>query len=264
MNEREAGAGALDNFEDAHKKPPPKSPSPSQPASSGSNESSSSSGSSSGSSSSGGTLPPEVFLGFVPALWGAILVPPHRPALDPYQGPSVELPNRGGIPIRHLEASIGGFVAQSEYVFARSFALRLFPGPTAFTAAWDRMYETPPDPGSLARLDLYRFDVSSDLLATWARGVELYPRMGTLLLSGKRSTWAFDGGLELRAYPYRPLTVAVSSMAGVFAHGPVLFDTQVEAGVSYDRFELRGGIRWLYQHHAQSFAGPIGTVVIRL
>lgn len=209
-------------------------------------------------------MPPEIFLGFLPALWGAILTPPHRPALDPYEGPSIPLPNRTGIEVRHFEVAVAGFVAESDSIFARTLSLRLFPGPMAITASWDRMYETPPDSRSLARLDLVHLDLSSDLLATWARGVELYPRMGALLLAGKGSTWAFDGGLEARVYPYRPFTVAASSLAGIFAHGPVLFDTQIEAGVSYDRFELRAGIRWLYQHRAQSFAGPTGTLVVRL
>lgn len=225
-------------------------------------------------------MPPEVMVVFVPALWGAVFTPAHRPTLDPYDGLWVAAPKRApddpyDAPprlhapyaregrLRHAEVSVGGFVARDEHVFSRTLGLRLFLGKVVVSGAWDRMYETPPEPGSLARLDFYRFHLSSNLLGGVARHVELYPHMGAALMKGKRATWAFDAGLEARVYPWRPLAIHASSIASVFKHGPALFDTRVEAGVAFERFELRGGVRWSWQHRAQGFAGPVATFVAR-
>jgi len=166
--------------------------------------------------------------------------------------------------LRHLEATIGGFIAPSEHVFSRTFGLRLFLGKMVVSGSWDRMYENPPEPEALSRLDFYRVHFSSNLLGGWVRSVELYPQMGVALMNGTRSTGAFDGGLEARIYPQRPLALSVSSIASIFSVGPVLFDTRIEAGLVYQRLELRAGLRWLYQYQAQGFIGPIASMVVRL
>ncbi len=220
-------------------------------------------------------MPPEIAVLFVPALWGAAFTPPHVPTLDPYDGLWIAKPKRRWddarpIPyvresrVRHVEVTVGGFVARDEHVFSRTLGLRAFLGPMVLSTSWDRMYETPPEPGALARLDFWRFHLSSNLLGGVARSVEIYPHMGAALMKGKRATWAFDAGLEARVYPWRPLAISASSIASVFKHGPALFDTRVEAGVAFERFELRAGIRWLWQHRAQGFAGPVATFVTRL
>lgn len=212
-----------------------------------------------------------------PPLWGVTFAPPNRPTLDPYDGGWVALPppthdyGGEGVPrpripesrLRHLEVSMGGFIAPQEAVFSRTMSLRLFLAQFVLSGSWDRMYETPGD-GSLARLDFYRFHLSSNMLGGAAKYVEIYPQMGAALMHGTQSTWAFDAGLEARIYPYRPLALMLSSIASIFGEGPVLFDTRAELGVSFDRFELRGGLRWLYQHQAQGFAGPVASVVVRL
>jgi len=165
--------------------------------------------------------------------------------------------------IRHIELTTSGFVARNAPVFSRTFGLRVFLGQIVASASWDRMYETPGD-GTLARLDLYRFHLTSNLLGGLSRSVEVYPLMGLGIMKGTNLHGAFDAGLEFRIYPVRPLTLSLSSIASVFAEGPVLFDSKLEAGLTYGRVELRGGVRSMYQHRAQGFFGPIASLVVRL
>ena len=218
-----------------------------------------------------------MWLLFCPPLWGVVLAPPNHPTVDPYDMKYGTWASERSVTsdgeedwhhvpdakIRHAEVTVGAFTARDENVFSRTLGLRIFLGKLAVSGSWDRMYETPGD-GSLSRLDFYRFHLSSNALGGSARSVEIYPLMGAAVMHGSESTGAFDAGLEARIYPSYPFTIYASSIASVFARGPVLFDTKVEAGVSIDRFELRAGLRWLYQHQAQGFAGPMASMVIRL
>ncbi len=222
-------------------------------------------------------MPPEVMLVFLPNLWGAAWAPANRPTADPYDGLWLDararpvvgedgLLHEHRLPesrIRHVELTTSGFVAQNADVFSRTFGLRVFLGQVVAAASWDRMYETPND-GTLARLDFYRFHITSNLLGGSSRSVELFPLMGVGVMKGHAAHGAFDGGFDMRVYPMRPLTFAISSIASVFSQGPVLFDTKFEAGLTYDRVELRAGLRWMYQYRAQGFFGPIASLAVRL
>lgn len=217
-----------------------------------------------------------MLLAFFPNLWGAAFAPPNRPTLDPYAGSWIDtrpIRDEDGTShppvvdesrLRHIELTTSGFLARNEAVFAHTMGLRVFLGQVVAIGAWDRLYETPPDAGALARLDLYHLHFTSNLLGGSARTFELLPLMGLGVMHGRETTGAFDLGLDMRLYPARPLTLAMSSVASLFAHGPALFDSRFEAGVSIDRFELRGGLRWLYQYKAQGFVGPVASVVVRL
>ncbi|MBI2394458.1 MAG: hypothetical protein HYV09_33115 [Deltaproteobacteria bacterium] len=284
-----AGAGALGGFEDAHKPSSGSSSSSSSGSSSSSSSSSSccssslsssssSSSSSTSSASSGGgaELTPDVAFAMFPNLWGAAFAPPHRPTSDPYDGlwldarkvrdvedGSMREPRLPEHRVRHIELTTSGFSARNEAVFSRTFGLRVFLGQVVASASWDRMYETPED-GAIARLDFYRFHLTSNVLGGSSRSVELYPLMGAALMKGARATGAFDAGLDLRIYPARPLAIVLSSIASVFAHGPALFDSRAEIGVTYDRVELRAGVRSMVQWRAQGFWGPTASIVVRL
>ncbi len=268
---REVHAGALDKFEQPHKPPPapaPSEPEPEKKKSHGHHGSPTWNSGSSGSSSEGadGTAYGYVLCTLVLPVLGACLAPRQRALVDPYQAPLPSYGPPGPLPevrLRHYETDIGGFVAKNEGVFARSLAVRAFPGPFAIMASWDRLYETP-KPGELARLDLVRFGVSSNTLARLGPQVEFYPWIGALLMQGTVRTWAFDLGGELRVYPISPFSLRASTFASIFRYGPTLFDTKLEVGVSFDRFELHGGLRWLTQANAQGFAGPTAGMTIRL
>ncbi|MBL8717502.1 MAG: hypothetical protein JNL79_16065 [Myxococcales bacterium] len=264
-------AGSLDKFEKPHKAPAPSSDEDSSKKKSSSSSSSYSSTSPSSSSGSGsdGTLAALFWCTVIVPILGACAAPYHRPVVDPYSpdpkpwAPDEPAPRRPELQYRHWEAHVGGFVASNEAVFARTMALRGYAGPMVFSAAWDRMYETPA-PGELARLDLVRFGVSSNPVGDATQRVEIYPWMGALLMRGTENHWAFDLGLELRIYPASPLSIRASSFASIFRYGPVLFDTRLELGVSFDRFELHGGLRWLTQAKEQGFAGPTAGLTVRL
>ncbi len=220
-------------------------------------------------------MPPEFLLVLFPNLWGAILAPPHRPTSDPYDGLWVDgTPTRYedgsvGAPwiderrVRHLELTTSGFVADNTAVFSRTLGARVFLGQVVASASWDRMYETPGD-GTLARLDFWRFHLTSNFLGGSSRALEVYPLLGFAWMQGNRGTGAFDAGLDLRLYPLRPFMFAMSSVASVFRYGPVLFDSRFEAGLTFDRVELRAGLRWMYQHDAQGFLGPMASLTVRL
>jgi hypothetical protein len=212
----------------------------------------------------------------VPNLWGAVFAPPNLAAIDPYDGlwidtrptydPIHNARYAAVVPehrVRHVEFTTSGFVARNEPIFSRTFGLRIFLGQVVAAASWERMYETPND-GSLARLDFYRFHLTSNLLGGFSRSVEIYPLMGLGLMKGTELHGAFDAGLDVRVYPRRPLVIALSSIASIFREGPVLFDSKVEAGVAYGRVELRGGLRSMYQYRAQSFFGPMASLIVRL
>lgn len=210
-------------------------------------------------------------LGIIFALpaYGAILAPHHRPRLDPYDRDFVpertneETPKVSEGRLRHVEASIGGFVSTGEPIFARSVGVRAHPGPIVVGYSWDRLYETP-EPGALARLDLHRALFSSNLLATSARA-ELLPIIGASWLDGRTTTFGLDFGLEARLFPIRPTTLVVSSLLTIPTEGsPAFLDSKVEAGVVFERFEFRAGIRSLYRGRNQSFWGPTATLAVRL
>lgn len=263
---RPAAAGSLEKFEKPHKAPPS-----SQPSSSGSSSSSSSSSSSTSSPGSGdGTLAALFWCTVLLPITGICLNPYHHAVSDPYgpdfpprapgQPPEYRLPEQH---LRHFEVHVGGFVAKNADVFARTFGLRSHFGPLIVGGTWDRLYETP-EPGSLARLDLVRIHATSALTADLTNRLEIYPMAGALLMRGTENTWAFDLGLEARVYPISPLSVRASTFASIFRYGPTLFDTRLELGLSFDRFELHGGLRWLTQAHAQGFAGPTAGLTVRL
>jgi len=204
-----------------------------------------------------------------------VFAPPNRATSNPYDGlwldatPVRYVDGTIGEPVveerrvRHLELTTSGFVANNTHVFSRTFGMRVFFGQVVGAVAWDRMYETPGD-GTLSRLDFWRFHLTSNLLGGSSRSLELYPVMGFALMKGNQLTGAFDAGLDFRLYPVRPFALLMSSVMSVFKYGPTLFDNRFEAGLTFDRVELRAGLRWMYQYRAQGFVGPTASLVVRL
>lgn len=276
---RIAAAGALDRFESAHAPSSPSSSSSREPgrASSSSSAPAAPSLPTSSPSRPGGreikvddaygyVLAPLVFACFAP-FFGVAYAPRHRPRLDPYDrtwepARTEELNATDESRMRHWEVTVSGFTARNEAVFSRTFGVRAFPASWVLAYDWERMFETPGD-GSLARLDRHRWHVTSNPLAKLTRS-ELFPIAGASLMRGNHATWGIDVGLEARIYPVRPFAFAASSVATIFFRGPVLFDSRAEAGLTFDRFEIRAGIRSLWQRGAQGFFGPTATIAIRL
>jgi hypothetical protein len=280
---RDARAGgALGRFEGAHTSSG--SSSSSSSSSSGSSSKSSDSNDdandSNDSSESGGGSGDTSAVGCLAAIATVVLagvcMPPARIAIDPYDGddiyvrPHVDPDTNarfypGGSPIaRNGELSLSGFAATNERVYAHDLQLRGWLGPVMGGAEWDRYYE-PSKTGSADTLDLFRAHVGSNFLGPLVPHLELYPLVGATAMRGAAGViGAFDVGAEARVYPVRPLAIYASSIVSIFAQGPVLVDSRAELGVALGRVELRIGGRSLFQPGAQSFLGPVASVVLRL
>lgn len=210
----------------------------------------------------------------IPVFSGLCLSEPYRVALEPYgaeRAPFVRARRdeetgetsyaSQGPDVRHVELSLGGFAAVDDRVLGPSGSARLFLDPAMIRLDWTRLYE--PGAPSLGSLDLFRAHFGSNLVGAHVPGLEIYPQAGVLILHGREATPAFDTGLEARVLPARPFVIRAESFVSIFERGPVLFDTRLEPGVTFSRFEVRGGLRWLYQPDAPSFIGPSAELAVR-
>ena len=166
--------------------------------------------------------------------------------------------------IRYAEVELSGFMAMDETaLLSHRLQLTVWLGAVHLAANWEHFYERL-DSGAVDHLNFYRFHYGFNLLGPYVDGIEIYPRLGVLLLHGEELTPAFDIGGEIRAYPAKPLAIYGSAIASVFELGPVLLDARAQVGVSLDGFEVRAGPRVLYQGDAaEGFWGPAATVLGR-
>jgi hypothetical protein len=282
-----AEAQALRRFEDAHHEDKPSSNSSS---SSSSNDSSSKSSSSrsSGHSSVGSAIVGEIFSSLFSGTSSSSSSSPssepdigrspsYRPSAVIYGGRSsayirpyrleedTGLWKRTADPVRYAELRVGGFAAAGERVYSHDLALAGWLGLFTAQGAWERLYEPRPELSSVDTLDLFRAHIGPNILGSSVKPVELYLLVGGAGLYGQRGlTPAFDGAIQARVYPVRPLAFYSSVNVSIFGQGPPLLDGRFEMGASVGRFDLRAGVRGLRQDPAQSFFGPVATVSLRM
>ncbi len=223
-----------------------------------------------------------IALCWIPIFTVPCILPAHMPSRNPYgrDGVYIEPPGErvGGLPyaseqagfsktswrrMRYAELELSGFMALDENaLLSHRLQATVWLGGMNFTAGWEHFYERLAS-GGVDHLNFYRFHYGFNLLGPYVEGLELYPRIGALLLHGQELTPALDMGAEARIYPAKPIAIYGSAIASVFERGPVLLDARLQVGVSVGRFEVRAGPRVLYQGAEEGFWGPAATVVSR-
>ncbi|WP_394835983.1 hypothetical protein LVJ94_03635 [Pendulispora rubella] len=169
--------------------------------------------------------------------------------------------------VRVMELTFGTYLPVNEKVYVIDFGARLFVGAFMLEFTWDHFRE----PSNVAgeedtQLNWKRLHIGPNLLGAKSKEVELYGIVGgsVMGLAGLDGLWAFDVGVQARAYPFRPFMFYGSTLVSFFEKGPPLFDLLFQTGVSFGPVDLRVGLRALKQEPEQSFVGPAATLAVRL
>ncbi len=163
------------------------------------------------------------------------------------------------------ELKASGFLALNSEVVAHDFNVNGFLGLFMLGAGYERFYEPNRAARSIDTLDMFRLRLGPNILGASVKILELYVLGGASLMHGFGETIpALDLGIEGRAYPMRPLTFFASGTSSFYKDGPPIVEGRAEGGVSIGRVDLRAGFRAIRQNPAQSFLGPVASVVVRL
>lgn len=181
--------------------------------------------------------------------------------IEPYDPSSSSIYAERSRIVRHAELAFGGFLGADGPVFAHDLHLRGYLGFFTGHAEWARLYE--PSSRALPSLDLLRFQLGGNVLAGQVDRAELHVLVGALILHGAEWTPAFDSRLETRIYPIKPLVITASVDAAFFEKGAPLWQSDLMAGASVSRFDLRGGVRWIYQSSTLSLPGPAIDMAVK-
>jgi hypothetical protein len=201
-----------------------------------------------------------------PTITFACVIPPFRVAVEPYRGDGLYLRSTRGEPpprSRMGDASLSVYRALNEAVLGHQIDINAWTSRVRFHSRWERLYERLERKGTFDALDLFALHVGSNMLGSLVGAMELDVLAGATLMHGEQWTPAFDVGIDLRAYPRRPLALQASIFTSFFQYGPPLLDARLSAGIVGGAVEVRVGARWLYQGQAQGFWGPMAAVGVR-
>jgi len=139
-----------------------------------------------------------------------------------------------------LNTPVSGLSNTDGRVYAHDLTLRRWFNIFVLEIGWEHFYEPRRDIDAVDTLDLFSLSLRRKRPGRIeGRLPRALPLVGALLLNGVGDVIpAFDVGLEVRAYPLRPLTFYHSTTVSVFAHGPLLIDTRLEAGFSFRQIDF--------------------------
>ena len=180
-------------------------------------------------------------------------------AKDPYNGwmYSVNPDNK-----RSAEFRMGGFFAANKAgIWGSDVDVRGWIYPMFVEARWSTLFE------NLERDDINTLHIGRLRLGTnihLGQAGEFATSIGATMLVGSGVTPGFNAAANLRIYPYQPFAFAAEGEISVFPNGSPIIEWRAEPGVSFGAFEVRAGVRHIYQPNSISFIGPSLTLSARI